>query len=190
MQHQNTRVVGIDYDRKAIADGKRHYQNHPRIELRAGDAQRPVEAEAYDAVIALSAIEHVVNRKAFLETVHRALKKGGIAYLNYDAGHFRSKRWKERLMVPVSQWLAKIGIQGPYMKEVNDAEFSAQAIHSGFRVVGIRKHNLASLKGLLRGAPGEAVDAWYDFEERLGLCMEPKALHKSMLSTTLILEKV
>lgn len=190
MQHQQARVTGVDYDRKAIAEGKRHYQNHSRIELRSGDAQRPVQADAYDAVVALSAIEHVVDRKAFLATVHRALKRGGVAYLNYDAGHFRSKKWKERLMVPVSQWLAVIGIQGPYMKEVNDAEFTAQAIHAGFRVIGLRKHNLASMKGFLRGAPVEAIDAWYDFEERLGSCMDSKALHKAMLSTTLILEKV
>lgn len=190
MEHQHARVVGVDFDKRAINEGKKHYQNHPRIELRVGDAQRPVEADVYDAVIALSAIEHVVDHVKFLATVHRALKKGGVAYLNYDAGHFRSKKWRERIMVPISQWLAKAGYEGSYMKQVNDKEFCALAVRVGFRMLTLRKHNLAPLKGLLRGAPPEAVDAWYTLEERLGDVMTPESLDKVMYSTTVVLEKV
>lgn len=190
MKHQQARVVGVDYDKQAIMEGKKRYGAHPRIELRVGNAQRPVEADTYDAVVALSAIEHVVDRKAFLKAAHKALKRGGMAYLNYDAGHFRSKKLKERLMVPVSQFLAAMGLPGSYMKQVDDGVFRKQAEEAGFRVVDLRKHNIATLKGPLRGAPAEAIDAWYDFEERLGAVMPPNALDHLMLSTTLVLQKV
>ncbi len=188
--HQGVRVTGVDFDKRAITEGRKHYQGHARIDLRIGDAQRPVEEEAYDAVIALSAIEHVVDRPAFLQTVFRALKRGGIAYLNYDAGHFRSSNLRERLMVPVSQALAVIGIQGPYMKKVDDALFCAQAEHAGFRVLGLRKHNLAVLKGIMRGAPEETIRSWYELEEALGKSASLDALDPIMLSTTVVLEKV
>lgn len=190
MAHQGVRVTGVDFDKRAITEGKKHYQEHSRIALRVGDAQHPVEEEAYDAVIALSAIEHVVDRPAFLQTVFRALKRGGIAYLNYDVGHFRSSSLRERMMVPISQALAAVGIQGPYMKKVDDTLFCAQAEHAGFRVLGLRKHNVASLKGIMRGAPEETVQSWYDFEEALGRSMSLDVLDRIMLSTTVVLEKV
>jgi cyclopropane fatty-acyl-phospholipid synthase-like methyltransferase len=188
--HQGAYVTGIDFDKQAIAEGKKRYEGHPRIALRTGDAQHPVETEAYDFVIALSAIEHVVNREAFLKTVYSAIKKGGVAYLNYDAGHFRSRKLKERIMVPLSQMLAAIGFQGSYMKQVEDKVFQSQAEQAGFRVLEIRKHNIGCLKATMRGAPEDAIISWYAFEERLGVLMSPESLDASLDSTTIVLEKV
>jgi len=189
-RHPFVRIVGADTDAVAIAKGKGMYQGESRVDLRVADAQRPLEEGAYDAVIALSAIEHVVDRKAFLETVFRALAIGGVAYLNYDDGHFRSTNWKERVMVPVSQFLAMMGVEGPYMKRVNDAEFQRMAQEVGFRVIGLRLHNIAPLKGLLKDADDESVAAWYAFEELLGARLPAERLRSHAYSATLVLEKV
>ena len=143
-----------------------------------------------DVVTAFSAIEHVVDRPAFLQTVFTSLKSGGFAYLNFDDGHFRSYDLKERLMVPVSQLLALFGFQGPYMKHVDDALFRSQAERAGFRFVALRKHNIFPLKGFMKGASPEAVRAWYEFEEQMNELYTPEQLDKIKWSTTLVLQKV
>lgn len=181
------RVSGIDIDRAAITRGI-NANASSRLSLRVADAQHPVKGE-YDAVVAFSAMEHVVDHAAFLKTVWSALVPGGVAFLNYDAGHFRSSNVKERLMVPISQLLALVGIQGPYMKRVDDAAFRKLAEVQGFQVIGFRKHNLTSLKGFMKQASDENISAWYAFEEQLGRLNNPEKLDKIMLSSTLVVQK-
>ena len=185
--HPSARVIGIDTDKSAIRYGTEHYTS-PQLVLKVADAQKNTET-GFNAVIAFSAIEHVVDRAAFLKTVWSALSSGGMAYLNYDDGHFRSSDWKERLMVPVSQALAVIGIEGSYMKHVDDLAFRRMAEAQGFRVMDFRKHNMHPLKGFLRNATDDAVRAWYDVEERLGQLYKPEELDKIMWSSTLVLQK-
>jgi 2-polyprenyl-3-methyl-5-hydroxy-6-metoxy-1,4-benzoquinol methylase len=184
--HPSIKVVGVDTDRSAIKRGNMYAS--AQLELRIADAQK-LSGETFDAVVAFSAVEHVVNRAAFLKTVWSALSPGGVAYLNYDDGHFRSSDLKERLMVPVSQMLAAIGIEGPYMKHVDDLEFRRMAEAQGFKMLDLRKHNLQSMKGFMRSATDGAIESWYRFEEELGELYKPEELDKIMLSTTLVVQK-
>lgn len=187
--HPNVRIVGVDTDASAIEKGKKMYEGKPQMELRLFDAQLPLEESLFDVVVAMSAIEHVVDRPAFLKTTWSALKSGGVAYLNYDVGHFRSHDFKERLMVPISQLMAVFGKEGPYMKRVDDGLFRSQAEKQGFLVTATRKHNLHPLKGFMRGASEEALSAWFAFEEALNAQFTPEQLDRIMWSTTLILQK-
>ncbi len=186
--HPNMDYHGFDYDLPAIERGKKHYAQLPHMKIESGDAQK-LQGNDYDVVTALSMIEHVVDRKAFLQTVFAALKSGQAAYLNYDDGHFRSSDIKERVMVPVSQLLAQFGIEGPYMKHVDDESFAKLASEVGFRVEHLHKHNLAKIKGFMRGAKDEALNAWFEFEDGLNEQYPPKELDRVMLSSTLVVTK-
>lgn len=187
--HPNCAYRGIDFDRAAIETAQKTFERFgDRVKFSFGDAQK-TDQERADIVTAFSAIEHVYDREAFLKNVYASLASGGRAYLNYDAGHFRSHNVKERLMVPVSQLLAMLGIQGPYMKRVQDERFKQQAESAGFRIIELRKHNIGALKSFMRGASDEAVRAWYEFENRLGEFSSPAELDKLFLSSTLVLEK-
>jgi SAM-dependent methyltransferase len=198
-KHPNVSYVGFDYDRAAIERGRREFAGVGNASLNVGDAQtlsshgefsaKGGPAFGWDVVTAFSAIEHVVDKNAFLKTVFASLKSGGIAYLNYDDGHFRSHDLKERIMVPVSQLLAMVGIQGPFMKHVDDAEFRQQAEQAGFNFLLSRKHNFYPIKGFMRGASTDAVEAWYAFEERLNELYTPEQLDKVKWSTTLVIQK-
>jgi len=188
-KHPNVSYVGFDYDRAAVERGRREFAGVGNASLNFGDAQTLSSQGEFEVVTAFSAIEHVVDRHAFLKTVFASLKSGGIAYLNYDDGHFRSHDLKERIMVPVSQLLAMVGIQGPYMKHVDDVEFKQQAEQAGFKFLYLRKHNLYPIKGFMRGASTEAVEAWYAFEERLNELYTPEQLDKVKWSTTLVIQK-
>ncbi len=187
-QHPNVEVVGIDTDAKAIARGQATFK-HAHLELRVLDAQKPLTDETFDIVVAFSAIEHVVDRPAFLRTVWQALRPQGKAFLNYDVGHFRSHDLKERLMVPISQLMASVGLQGSYMKEVDTSLFQSQAQQQGFIVESIQKHNLHPLKGFFRGAKDEVLETWIRFENELNALYTPEQLDAVMWSTTLILKK-
>lgn len=185
-EHPAWRVIGIDTDTTAIAKGQ---SLHPNLTLRVADAQRPMDERGFDVVVAFSAIEHVVDRPAFLRVAFDALRSGGVAFLNYDAGHFCSTNLKERVMVPVSQLLAMIGVEGSYMKRVDDVAFRSQAEAVGFQVIELQKNNIASLKGLMRGTSDEAIRAWVDFETRLSTLVSADRLDRVMLSTTLVVQK-
>jgi len=187
--HPNVRVLGVDIDREAIEVGMRMHQGNTQIELRVADAQEVLPDDLFDAVVALSAIEHVVDRPAFVRTVGMACKSGGVAYFNYDAGHFRSPNWKERAMVPVSQILARFGYEKSYMKKVVDADFCRQIEQQGFEVLQIRKHNLSCLKGFMKNAPDNAIQDWFEFEEKLLTRFSLQELDKIMLSTTVVARK-
>lgn len=187
--HPNASYVGFDYDRAAVQRARQEFSGIKNVSLNVGDAQTLSSQREFDVVTAFSAIEHVVDKMAFLKTVFASLKSGGVAYLNYDDGHFRSHDLKERIMVPVSQVLAMLGIQGPFMKHVDDAEFRSQAEQVGFKFLSARKHNLYPIKGFMRGASTEAVEAWYAFEERLNELYTPEQLDQVKWSTTLVIQK-
>lgn len=185
----SAKIIGVDIDRAAIERGRRAYADEARVELRVANAQKPLVEKNVDALVALSAIEHVVDRPAFLRTVWGALVPGGVAYLNYDAGHFRSKNLKERLMVPISQCLAAIGFEGSYMKAVHDATFRSEIEAQGFIVEHFCKHNLYPLKGFMRGAQDEQIHAWYAFEKDMNRLYAPEALDTVMWSSTFVIRK-
>lgn len=186
--HPNVKVIVVDTDAIAIAKGKEMYGANSQIELRVADAQHPIEG-SFDVVTAMSAIEHVVDRPAFLKTVWSALSSGGVSFLNYDVGHFRSHNIKERLMVPVSQLLALFKVEGPYMKKVDDALFRRQAESVGFKIEKTTKHNMHPLKGFMRGANDSSLEAWFAFEDVMNVQFTPEKLDGVMWSTTLIVTK-
>ncbi|MDO8583792.1 MAG: class I SAM-dependent methyltransferase [bacterium] len=187
--HPNVSVLGIDSDAGAIEIGKRTHQGSSQIELRVFDAQTPLPEGLFDAVVALSTVEHVVDRGAFVRSIGGAMKSGGIAYLNYDAGHFRSHNIKERLMVPISQMLARFGKEASYMKKVDDTTFFAQVRAEGLLIQRVRKHNIACLKGFMKQAEDNAIQDWYEFEEKLQERFSLEQLDRLMLSTTVVVQK-
>lgn len=187
--HPACQVVGVDTDAEAIQAGNKMYDGSSQIELRLFDAQRSLSDESFDVVVAFSAMEHVVDHSAFLRTVWSALRSGGMAYLNYDVGHFRSRKIKERLMVPISQILAWFGMEGSYMKKVDDQVFQTQAKQQGFQIMQIQKNNLHPLKGFMRGTSDNAVSAWYEFEAEMGKSFSVEQLDRVMWSTTFVLQK-
>lgn len=193
--YPNVRYVGKDTDIEAVERGRNAMKDIPNARLDITDAQIPPNEEGvYDVVTALSALEHVVRIDRFLDTTFRLLKPGGIAYLNYDDGHFTSHNIKERIMVPVSQVLAAFGIEGPYMKRVSDADVIRMIQERGGKVLAVRKNNLATLKGFTKahksGLMGDDVlREWFAFENRLNDLLAPAQLSKIFGATTVVMQK-
>ena len=187
--HPNVRIDGVDMNAAVIQDGVRRYSNHDNVSLSIFDAQKQYGEKGFEVITALSALEHVVDHKAFLKTVWDALSSGGVAFLNYDVGHFRSYNIKERIMVPVSQLMAKFGVEGKYMKRVNDKKFLSQIEKQGFIVERFMKHNIGCLKRRMKEGGDDSVRLWVDFENKLNSEMRPEELDSLMLSTTVFIRR-
>lgn len=194
-RYPNVTCLGLDTDKKAIADAQKKFADLRSATFRVVDVQTmKADTAAYDVVTTLSSLEHVVRIDKFLDSVFALLKPGGIAYLNYDDGHFHSHNVKERLMVPVSQLLAKIGIEGPYMKEVDDKEVIRLITERGGKILQIRKHNVPNLKkftkGYAKGLMGEDVlEAWFAFENRLNELLPSEKLSSLLGATIIVMQK-
>ena len=189
LSHPTINVLGIDIDPSAIEVGLRMHQGNSQIELRVADAQEPLPEELFDAIVALGSIERIADRDAFLRTIGGSLKSGGVAYLNYGASHPRSLWSGGRLKAALSYFLAAFGYETAGRKRVNDAEFRNQIERQGFQVLQIRKHNLSCLKEFMKDAPDNAIQDWFDFEERLLTRFSLADLDKIMLSTTFVVLK-
>lgn len=192
MDHQHISYVGIDTDVSEIKKAKNAFAHCVNAQVKVGDAQTLKENEGiFDVVTAFSALEHVVNLDAFVKTTMLLLKPGGRAFLNYDAGHFRSLDVKERLMVPVSQLLAKVGFEGPYMKEVDDEELKRIVQKNGGKIESLLKFNGVGMKSLAGSdASEEAIRAWHEFELRMNSLVAPNLLDPIFWSTVLVVEKI
>lgn len=191
-EHQNISYWGFDFNRKELEKAKRVMEGIPNAQVSVADAQTElVKDSSADIVTSFSALEHIVDLPAFLKRVAAALRPGGIAYLNYDAGHFRSHDVQERLMVPISQVLAKFGVEGPYMKEVDDARLCVFAKEAGLTVEGLRKNNVSGLECFYKkhASNDSAVRAWFEYEDALNASLRPEDLHKLCWSTTLVVKK-
>lgn len=196
IDHPNITYHGADYDREAIELGQKKFVDVPNAHFVVADAQKMSDGVGtYDMLTAFSSLEHVVRIDKFLDTAFSMLKPGGIAYINYDDGHFTSRDIKERLMVPLSQILAKFGIEGPYMKRVKDFYVVRMLHERGARIIDIRKHNLASMKGFTKayktGLTHENVlHDWFAFENRLNEYCAPSQLSSIFGATVIIAEKL
>ena len=84
-------VYGFDRSEEAIAFGQAKYctkRHAPRMRLRVADlATADFGAAVYDAVVSLETIEHLTQEDgaAFLASVHRALKPGGLLLMSSPA---------------------------------------------------------------------------------------------------------
>ena len=193
--YPSIQYLGSDTDVEAVEKAKKIFADVPNARFEIADGQRArQDLASYDVVTTLSSLEHVVRIDKFLDTIFSVLKPGGIAYLNYDNGHFHSHDLKERLMVPVSQILAKFGIEGPYMKEVDDAYVVRLVKERGAEVLQVRRHLFHGMKGLMKGyrdgsIPSDALELWLLFEDRLNELLSAEKLAPMCGSSIVIAQK-
>src|SRR5439155_26625376 len=100
----------------------------------------------------------------YLAAVARHLKDGGLAFVNYDAGHFvplgtrreqRVERWKGRM----GRVLARLGDDRRYQAFVPESEFRQLAAATGLEVVEAKAFN-TDLKNVYKSLPESGRDAF------------------------------
>jgi SAM-dependent methyltransferase len=179
-EHASLRYVGVDPSRGAI--------DAARTRLAAYDAELHV-ARAYDehvadadVVLSFSVLEHVYRRAPYVRSIARNLKPDGIAFVNYDSGHFNvgSERWKG----PIREALARVGQDTRYQAPVREAEITRLLAEAGLVVEEARFFN-THLKELYQRLPDKQRFAhlWLEIELKLNDWIEYRDDYAPFLRT-------
>lgn len=150
-----------------------------RVSIYTGEDPPTVEA---DYVVSFSVLEHVDERESYIRTLSESLAEDGIAYLNYDDGHFRNtldlnhpRKWPRQ----IKAWIhATIGplfavLDDPrrYQKRVQTSDLRRMISASGLQVERSYYNNIRDLKGLAKNVPQdlreEYTACWIEFEEHI-----------------------
>lgn len=144
-RHPQLRYVGVDPSADACSAAR---------ETLSGLGARIVNAPAYDVelepadvVVSFSVLEHVYRRARYVKCIARHLKPGGLALVNYDAGHFVAgtprERRRERLKGAMGHVLARFGNERYFQSLVREAEFRRLVDEAELQVVEARVFNTA-----------------------------------------------
>jgi SAM-dependent methyltransferase len=135
-----------------------------------------------DFIVSFSVLEHVYDRRQYLEMAQKQLAPQGVFYLNYDDGHFRPrldlgqpKTWLSPLKVALHNWvaplLARWGYIAPFQQRVIQGEIDHLIQALGWQVEGVFYSNLECLKSFIKTLPDEQKSAftqvWLDLEQTL-----------------------
>ncbi|GIF23287.1 ubiquinone/menaquinone biosynthesis C-methylase UbiE [Actinoplanes tereljensis] len=72
-------VIGVDHDRRMLAEAGRRYANRPHIELRLGDMRRlPLPDACVDRARTDRVMQHVADPAAAIVQLRRVLRPGGV----------------------------------------------------------------------------------------------------------------
>lgn len=163
-RHPRVRYVGVEPDPGAAKQARRGL---PAAEIVRGSAY-DVRRGPFDAVVSFSVLEHVVDRRRYLEAARANLAAAGRLLLNYDSGHFVADAApRERIKGVVGRGLAAFGVESRYQAFVREDEFRELAAAAGLRIVEARSFNtdLKRLYPLLPEARREAfMERWLEFE--------------------------
>jgi len=190
--HPQIRLIGYEphgpsYDRAVTA------LKGLNAELYTGDSIDSLDFKA-DFIVSFSVLEHVYDRRHYLQTAGKLLAEDGIFYLNYDDGHFRNcldlnhpglwfsqiKEWCHNLLAEPLSW---IGLTGRYQQRVDSYDLAGFVRDAGFKVERSEYSNLVSFKQLQKTLP---IELHRDFS-RLWLEVEEKLNSRFLLRQKLVM---
>ncbi len=194
--HPHVTYIGYDFNPVSISTAQELFRDVSNASFQLADVQKlQVEKHGFDIVTTLSSLEHVVRIDQFLQVLFSLLKQGGYAYINYDSGHFRSTRLKEKIMIPLGQLLARLGYEQLYMKHVSDRAVILLLERLGMRVLDVRKHNIEQMKHFTKAYGKDLMDesvivAWQVFENALNASLSASQLDAVCGSTVITAERL
>ncbi|MBX3064377.1 MAG: class I SAM-dependent methyltransferase [Anaerolineae bacterium] len=167
-KYPQTRYVGIEPSPAACKQAEQNLRglNGTVINALAYDVY-PIVKQKFDVVVSFSALEHVYQRKAFLQSAKECLATEGYFLINYDAGHFVDGGFRDRVKNIVGPLLARFGRERYYQAFVKEQEFEQIVGSLDLRIVEAKSFN-TRLKGLYKSIPealrNDYMQHWLDFE--------------------------
>lgn len=150
---------------------------NPEYAAEAAEKLAPFDAEiltapAYDVdvpadvVLSFSVFEHVYKRDRYVRSIARNLREAGLAFVNYDAGHFIRMGGVDRIKAVVRRLLAASGRERYYQRFVKESEFRNLVSRHGLEIMDAKMFNL--LKSIYHAVDEERragfMPKWLDYE--------------------------
>jgi 2-polyprenyl-3-methyl-5-hydroxy-6-metoxy-1,4-benzoquinol methylase len=179
-RHTSVRYIGVDPSRMECERARENLTGL-NAEIHHGRAQ-DVRLPQADIVISFSVLEHVVDRRGYLEVASRALKPAGVFMINYDSGHFVApapgrawQRGSDRWNNVLGPFLARFGFEGSYQAFVREEDFRRWIEDADLRIVDEKFFN-TDLKHAFAYVPAARKDefmrGWLQYElslNRMGI---------------------
>lgn len=164
--YPTVQYVGVEPSLKAARAARRNLEG-----LGADVLHMPgyaLEGKVADIVVSFSVLEHVYNRRRYLECAKRNLAPHGHFFINYDAGHFRRDAGlRDRMKTAVGPVLAALGWERYYQSFVSEDSFRSLIASIGFEPVDVKFFN-SCLKSIYRHVPDtgrrEIARQWLELE--------------------------
>lgn len=161
-RNTSVRYVGVEPSRSECERAMENLRGL-NAEIHHGRAQ-DVRLPHADIVVSFSVLEHVFDRRRYLEAAKRALKPDGVFLINYDSGHFvapapgrvwqrGSDRWNN-LFGPL---LARFGFEGGYQAFVREKDFREWVHDLDLRIIDDKFFN-TDLKRAIGFVPADQRD--------------------------------
>lgn len=177
--YPNIQLIGYDISTKSIQIAESRLSGF-NATLLTGDALYEQNFKA-DFIVSLSVLEHVYDRKFYLNTAKKHLKEDGYFYLNYDDGHFRNllDLNEPRLWLwQIHGWLINLPslIFGGLNKDNFQMRVSRSMIDKliaecGFEIDEVFYGNLMDFKSLYKTLPESSredyINFWLNVEDTL-----------------------
>jgi ubiquinone/menaquinone biosynthesis C-methylase UbiE len=127
-----------------------------------------VATKSFHLITSFSVLEHVYQRKLYIESISRLLKSEGYFLINFDAGHFVAPTGvRERLKTALAPLKAFFGFERNYQSFVRIEDFRSFAYQAGLKILEQKSFNTA-LKQVYRQIPeqdrDEFMQRWLDIE--------------------------
>jgi cyclopropane fatty-acyl-phospholipid synthase-like methyltransferase len=147
--------IGVEPSESACRQAEQNLKglNATIIHDYAYDAVRSkLPKPVYDVIVSFSVFEHVYQRLDYLRLIKACLKDAGHCLINYDAGHFHSTYWKERVKNIVGPMLARAGNQAYFQQFVREDDFRRMVTEAGLKIAEAKSFN-TPLKGVYKHIP-------------------------------------
>jgi SAM-dependent methyltransferase len=139
-------LVAYDPSEQSIRTARERLKDRS-AELFTGKNLQQLNFKA-DYIVSFSVLEHVYDRRTYLETAKSLLADDGTFYLNYDDGHFRNfldlnapRLWPDEIGVwlhnLLAEPLARLGRVTHFQARVNRRDIDELIAILGFRVIEI-----------------------------------------------------
>jgi SAM-dependent methyltransferase len=207
----NLTLIGYDPSLQAVAEARARCRGQ-RATFYEGEEIGEIKCQA-DYIVSFSVLEHVRDRRAYLETAYALLAAAGRFYLNYDDGHFRRPEAVEGFAPAFAElihetrriaWRAFGGEARTtnYKQRVNRRQIDGLIAACGYDVESMFYSNIVSMKRLAKTIPEEGRAAfaslWLSLESKLNadFCLQTAEMFEDdanlwrvMPSRTLVLRK-
>lgn len=184
--HEGINFFGFDFNAESIKIAQEKFPHFKdNILLLDGQKELPFDNQ-FDIITTFSSLEHVFDKYSFLKNVKSLLNKDGIAYLNYDSGHFKGNSIQD-LYNLTSQALAYTGITERFFtQEVKISEIKEILKKLNLEIIGIRYFNLIELKHIHKKIKDtDSLNAWYEYELSLNSYSGKNILEKIFSSVVI-----
>lgn len=183
-KYPQTNFGGFDFNYESIQIAKKNFPNYKNsIITFDGQKELPFDNQ-FDIITTFSSLEHVLDKRSFLKNIKKLLKPDGIAYLNYDFGHFRNSSIRTDIYNYISQMLAKLGVTEKYFtKKVLLPEIKNIFKNLDLEIIDIKYFNVSELKKIHKVVNDpKLLDNWYEYELSLNLHPNKDFLEANFLS--------